>query len=166
VSSTSTTDAPLPESTGQERLLLAALGLPGLLLAAGTLAMLVGLVGGVDPLWHVEPVTLAEAAALEDNAEVVRLIGLGENVNAVNRVRPQVLDQHELMLTPIEAAVAAERADMVQLLLDHGVRLEPALWTRLVCLAERAGADDVRALLEPRRPVNAQLNCETEPSLR
>jgi hypothetical protein len=155
----------MSEASGQMQLVLGALALPGLLLAAGTLVMLAALGGGIDPLWHTESVTLAEAAALEDNAEVVRLIGLGENVNGASRVRPNVLADRELMLTPIEAAVGAERADMVQLLLDHGVRLEPTVWTRLMCFADSAGADDVTALLEAQRPADAQLICETEPSL-
>jgi hypothetical protein len=155
----------MSEPSGQVRLLLGALAVPGLLFAAATLGMLAALGVGVDPLWRVEPVTLAEAAALEDNAEVMRLIGLGANVNGASRVRPNVLAERELTLTPIEAAVAAERADMVQLLLDQGVRLDPALWARLMCHAESAGADDVTALLEPQRPGETQLICGSQPSL-
>ena len=51
-----------------------AVAVPGVLLIAATALMLMGLPFGIDPLWRVEPLTLAEAAALRDNGEVVRLI--------------------------------------------------------------------------------------------
>jgi hypothetical protein len=142
------------------RLLMCALGLPGLLLIAATTAMLIGLPFGVDPLWAVEPVTLSEAAALRDNGEVVRLIDSGEDVNGTSAVRPDILSAHSLVVTPIEAAVAAERADMVDLLLEQGARLDADLWTRLMCFSASVEADDVQALLEPRRPEGVVEHCD------
>ena len=88
---------------------MCAVGLPGGLLIAATAAMLIALPFGVDPLWAVEPITLSEAAALRDNGEVVRLIESGEDVNGTSAVRPDILSTHSLVITPIEAAVAAER---------------------------------------------------------
>jgi hypothetical protein len=125
------------------------LGLPGLLFVAATAVMLMGLPFGMDPLWAVEPTTLSEAAALRDNGEVVRLIELGADVNGASLVRPNVLAERELTMTPLEAAVAAERADMVELLLERGARVDVAQWTRLMCFAASVEADEIRALLAP-----------------
>jgi hypothetical protein len=150
----------LPNRPRTPTLLACALCLPGALLIVATTAMLAGLPFGADPLWSVEPMTLSEAAALRDNGEVVRLIELGEDVNGKSTVRPDILTGHSLVLTPIEAAVAAERADMVELLLEQGARMDAALWIRLMCFSASVGADDVRALLEPRRPEGSVENCD------
>ena len=139
---------------------MCALGLPGVLLIAATAVMLIGLPLGVDPLWAVEPITLSEAAALRDNGEVVRLIDSGGDVNGTSAVRPDILSAHSLVMTPIEAAVAAERADMVELLLEQGARMDAALWTRLMCFSASVEADDIRALLEARRPEDAVEHCD------
>ena len=158
----STTDAVTPSARRSRppTLLACALGLPGVLLIVATAAMLVGLPFGADPLWAVEPITLSEAAALRDNGEVVRLIELGADVNGTSAVRPNILTEHSLVVTPIEAAVAAERADMVELLLEQGARMDAALWTRLMCFSASVEADDVRALLEPRRPEGSVEDCD------
>jgi hypothetical protein len=134
--------------------------LPGVLLIVTTAAMLVGLSFGADPLWTVEDMTLSEAAALRDNGEVARLIELGEDVNGTSLVRPDILADHSLLVTPIEAAVAAKRADMVELLLEHGARMDVAMWTRLMCFSSSVKAEDVLSLLEPRRPEASVENCD------
>ena len=122
--------------------------------------MLAGLPFGADPLWAVEPVTLSEAAALRDNGEVVRLIESGGDVNARSAVRADVFSDDILEMTPLEAAVAGERADMVELLFDQGARPEATQWTRLMCFATSVEADDVRALLKPQRPEGASESCD------
>lgn len=134
--------------------------LPGALLIVATAIMLAGLPFGRDPLWAVEPLTLSEAAALRDNGEVVRLIHSGSDVNAKSIVRADVFSDQSLTMTPLEAAVAAERADMVELLLEQGARPDAGQWTRLMCFAASVEADDVRALLEPQRPDGASESCD------
>jgi len=126
--------------------------------------MLLGLPFGVDPLWQVEPLTLAEAAALRDNGEVVRLIDLGEDPNRPGAVRPNFLRNEGLVLAPLEAAVGARRADMVELLLENGAVMDAAMWTRLVCFAEVVDAGDVRKVLDPRRPAQASDHCVDVPT--
>ena len=140
--------------------LASALCLPGVLLIAATAAMFTVLPFGIDPLWYVEPVTLPEAAALRDNGEVMRLIGLGADPNEAGPVRPNFAHNEAQFLTPLEAAVAIRRADMVELLLDHGARIDAAIWTRLICFADLVEAGDVRDLLEERRPQGASAACE------
>ena len=122
--------------------------------------MLVGLPFGLDPLWRVEPLTLAEAAALRDNGEVVRLIDAGEDPNGAGTVRAELLHNDPLTVTPLEAAVGSDRVDMMEVLLDHGAVLDAATWTRLMCFATAIEADESRALLEQRRPDGASLACD------
>src|SRR5688500_20198729 len=110
---------------------MVAFALPGALLILGTAVMLLGLAFGIDPLWRVEPLTLAEAAALRDNGEVVRLIHAGENPNAPTTVRAELLRNDPLTLTPLEAAVGSDRPDMIEVLLENRAILDAATWTRL-----------------------------------
>ena len=139
---------------------LAALALPGAALILATAVMLAGLMFGVDPLWRVEPLTLAEAAALRDNGEVVRLIEAGEDPNAPGTVRAEFLRNDALTITPLEAAVGSDRVDIMEVLLEHGARLDPATWNGLMCFATAIEADESRALLEQRRPEGAPLACD------
>jgi hypothetical protein len=134
--------------------------LPGGLLILATAAMLCGLPFGADPLWEVDTITLSEAAALRDNGEVVRLIESGVDVNTPGAVRQDIVAARALVLTPLEAAVASRRADMVELLLEQGAQLDAATWTRLVCFSNSVKATDILSLIEPRRPVAATENCD------
>lgn len=164
MSLTSTTDTP---DVGLERPAsswrawpAAALCVPGALLILATAVMLVGLPLGADPLWYVEPLTLSEAAALRDYGEVVRLIEGGEDPNRAGPVRPDVLRNDAQELTPLEAAVGARRADMVELLLENGAEMDAATWTRLTCFTAVVDADEVRVVLEPHRPAGASDACD------
>jgi hypothetical protein len=130
------------------------------MLIVGTALMFAVLPFGIDPVWHVEPVTLPEAAALRDNAEAMRLIGLGADPNRAGLVRANFAHNKAQMLTPLEAAVGIRRADMVELLLENGARMDGETWTRLICFADVVDAGDVRALLEQRRPPGAAATCE------
>lgn len=162
MSSTATTDArgDARARRRQATLLSAALCLPGAMLVVATIAMFAALPFGIDPAWYVEPVTLPEAAALRDNGEVMRLIGLGADPNKPGTVRAGFAHNEEKMLTPLEAAVGIRRGDMVELLLENGAQMDAATWTRLLCFADVVRAGDVRALLERRRPQDASASCE------
>ena len=142
------------------RVPLIAVALPGAALILATAVMLAGLMFGADPLWRVEPLTLAEAAALRDNGEVVRLIDAGEDPNAPATVRAEFLRNDPLTITPLEAAVGSDRVDIMEVLLEHGARLDPPIWNRLMCFATAIEADESRALLEQRRPEGATLACD------
>lgn len=141
-------------------LLAVALCLPGALLIVATAAMLVALPFGVDPLWRVEPLTLPEAAALRDNGEAVRLIWLGADPNAAGPVREGIVHRDVQLLTPLEAAAAARRADMIELLLEQRAVMDGAVWNRLMCIATDVNSDEVREFLERRRPTDASGTCE------
>src|SRR5688500_142346 len=139
---------------------MVAFALPGALLILGTAVMLLGLAFGIDPLWRVEPLTLAEAAALRDDGQDVRLIHAGENPNAPTTVRAELLRNDPLTLTPLEAAAGSDRPDISEVLLEHGPILAAATWTRVVCLATAIEADEAVDLLARRRPGDASLACE------
>jgi hypothetical protein len=90
---------------------------------AGALALAwLGLSGAAalwgNPLWRVEPLNLAEAAALRDAGEVARLLKGGAAPDALYPVRAGFLFRKATTLTPLDAATRAERPEIVQLLLD------------------------------------------------
>lgn len=162
MSSIVTTDAPRRERTRrwQATLLGWALCLPGAFLIVATAAMFVALPFGIDPVWHVEQVTLPEAAALRDNGEVMRLIGLGADPDEAGIVRRDLAHNEAHVLTPLEAAVSIRRVDMVELLLESGARMDESTWARLICFADVVDSDDVRVFLEQRRPQGASTTCD------
>jgi hypothetical protein len=94
--------------------------IPPALLALTRVVFLVLAVWGVHPFWLPAPLNLAEAAALRDRGEVARLLAEGKDPNATYRVRRGVVRRYAMEMTPIEAALATRRDEIVQLLLDSG----------------------------------------------
>jgi hypothetical protein len=137
-----------------------AVALPGTLLVLATTALLLGLPFGFDPLWHAESLTLPEAAALRDTGEVVRLIANRENPDAPGPVRANILRSEPVVVTPLEAAVAADRPEVIEVLLDQGASLDAPTMVRLVCFARRVEADDAGAFLLAQRPDDAPGSCD------
>jgi hypothetical protein len=93
---------------------------PAALLALARVVFLVLAVWGVHPFWLFEPLNLAEAAALRDRGEVARLLAQGENPNATYRIRRGFIRDYPVEMTPMAAALAARRDEIVQILLDAG----------------------------------------------
>lgn len=114
--------------------------------------------GAAPPFWRGGSLTLSEAAALRDGGELVRMIAAGSDPNAVYPLRPGVLAVQSL--TPMEAAVGARRAEMVDLLVLHGAQVDAAAWRRLHCFAIKTGAADVVSTLDRYRPADAVASCE------
>ena len=144
---------------GTRPALLMACALPALA-AVGVSAVIVvsAAAEGAPPFWHGGPLTLSEAAALRDQGEVSRLTASGADPNAVYELRPGVLAASSL--TPLEAAVGARRAEMVELLMLRGANVDEAGWRRLHCFALETGAADVVQVLERYTPANATASCE------
>ena len=103
------------------RLLLVAIA-PAALLALTRVAFLVMAVWDVHPFWRWEPLNLSEAAALRDRGEVARLLAEGADPNATYRVRRGAVRSYAMEMTPMDAALAARRDEIVQLLLDGGAK--------------------------------------------
>ena len=96
--------------------------IPPALLALARVVFLVLAVWDIHPFWLFEPLNLAEAAALRDRGEVARLLAEGENPNATYRIRRGFVRDYAVEMTPMAAALAARRDEIVQLLLDAGAR--------------------------------------------
>ena len=95
---------------------------PAALLAVARIVFLILSIWDLNPFWLRERLNLAEAAALRDRGEVARLIAEGHDPNATYLVRKGFIRDYAMRLTPIEAAEATRRDEVVQLLLDAGAK--------------------------------------------
>jgi hypothetical protein len=101
-----------------------------------------------DGLWPPDDVTLSEAVATRNNAEAIRLIERGANPNQPSPVRDGLLTSgYAITITPIEAAVGAQRADSVRTLLVNGAVVDEEELKVLRCLEQTRHDSGVRELL-------------------
>ena len=132
--------------------LLAALAAPGVCLLAVIMAVLIAALAGVDPSAAPEDLSLAEAAAVGDGAEVLRQIQAGADPSARVLVRRGFVSDPEFLLTPLEAATAASHAEVVRLLVDSGAAIGPDNAAVLICLAEEQGSMEILSYLRAHAP--------------
>ena len=127
---------------------LVVISLPCIVLAAISAWWTLGRAAG-GGLWPPDEVTLAEAVATRNNAEALRLIAHGANPNERARVRDGLLvNGHDVVVSPLEAAVGAQRAEAIRMLLANGATLDEGELRVLRCY-ERARPDSgVRDVLE------------------
>ena len=104
------------------------------LAAAWALLLAIG-VGGAEPWWPFTPRNLSEAAAARDGGAVVRLVWSGADPNGVYDVRPELLWHEARRVPPIVAAAAANRPEIVDLLIDFGATPDAATWNAARCAA-------------------------------
>ena len=134
--------------------------LPGIVLTAWSALLMLGAAIGSHPVWRVEPLNLSEAAAMRDEATVVQLIANGDDPYARRQVRADLLFNDRVELTPIEAAIAGGRTEIVEIILFSSLRPAPAEWTRLRCLSDLEGARNINDVLDRYRPESATLACD------
>jgi len=136
-----------------------AFALPGVLLALVSAAALVGSLFDAHPLWPQPepPLNLSEHAVVRGQADVVRMIRLGENPNAPRDIRKGLLTTDAVRLTPLEAAVAANDASMVRALLANGAFVDAGTWNVLHCVTR---SDEIREILSARKPVDSAAQCQ------
>lgn len=134
-----------------------AVGAPGCLLAVASVVALVLAAFDRHPMWPHQPVNLAEAAGVRDEAEVVRLIEQGGDPNIRYAISPGLIFDYPTRLTPLEAAVANHDPSMVTRLLAKGAVMDAALWTYLRCIAD---GEEVPRVLDEHRPEGAVLQCD------
>jgi hypothetical protein len=140
-----------------------ALAIPGCVLIALLAAALLLVPFDGHPLWRPPELNLAEAAAVRDAGEIVRLIEAADDPNEIREVRPGLLAAQAVRVTPLEAAVAAKDVEIARVLLVHGARMDADTWNRLRCSAE---GDEMTEFLDRRRPAGSVLRCTTHPPAR
>ena len=110
----------------------------------------VGLAAG-GGLWTSDEVTLVEAVATRNTAEALRLIQRGADVNRPDRVRDGLLTNgYDIDILPVEAAVAAQRADALRMLLANGATVDDRELRVLRCLEESRHDAGIREILDAR----------------
>ena len=103
----------------------------------------------VAPLWPPDNVTLPEAIATRNNGEALRLIALGADPNATARVRGGLLvNGRDVIVTPVEAAVGAQRADSLRQLLSYGAVIDDGERLVLRCYERTRRDSGVRDILD------------------
>lgn len=95
-----------------------ALAAPGCACAAGLAVSLVAALGGRDPIWPDHQLTLSEAVVTRAEADIVRLLGEGADPHAPYDVRPGLLEDEAVRVTPREAAVLSGNADLIERFLE------------------------------------------------
>jgi hypothetical protein len=104
--------------------------------------------------------TLSEAAALRDRAELVLLIAGGADLEARSRVRGGIIREQEYMLTPLEAATVMRRDDVLRLLVAEGAALNDETFPVLYCLASVSGFDETATVLRELAPDRGTPSCD------
>jgi hypothetical protein len=122
---------------------------PPAALAATWLGVHVATLAGRHPVWSTEPQNASEAAAARDGAAIVRLASAGHDLAAAHHVRAGFISDQPVTVTPIDAAVAQRRAEIVQLLFDLGATVNATDWERAWCSTNDV---ELRAVLQHRRP--------------
>lgn len=126
--------------------------MPAVALACVAVVLTAMGVVGLNPFWPRPRVTMAEAAALRDAGTVAWLLESGVDPNVPMRVRPGILSNGQLLITPADAAIRADRTEVLQTLLLGGLRTDDAEVHDWWCLAREVGSEESEAWLEARFP--------------
>jgi hypothetical protein len=95
------------------------------------------------------PRNLAEAAAIADAAEVMRLLRAGEDPTAVMAVRPEVISSSIKRVTALEASIWGREVELVRMLDREGAIQGDQRRRDLACLSEALKADAITKYLAP-----------------
>jgi hypothetical protein len=134
-----------------------AVGVPGLVVAVlivlGLVARLVGLVPSGREM------TVVDAAALQSEADIVRLVEAGADPNAPGYVRRTRLRAIDAEMTPLEVAAVNRDAHVMELLVSLGARVDDRIYPVLWCVGEQRGSPEVLAFLRSRVPNPPAVDC-------
>jgi hypothetical protein len=111
---------------------------------AASSAVLLAICGLIDIhlFWPPTPITLPEAVVLRSGWEVLAQFRRGVDPNAPFPVRREVLDLQRPQLSAWEAAVGADRAEVIELLAREGAQLRPDIARAAVCLGKANDRDE------------------------
>ena len=129
------------------------------LLAITAVVVVVGALVGWEPLWSEPRLNLAEAAALNDRGTIQRLIAGGADPNAPAPVRSPILKSHDVVVTPLEAAVGTRTPTTIDFLLARGARMDSDERAVMFCLAMKDDAQEIIDFLE-KNTTQAPPDCE------
>lgn len=119
---------------------------PALAALAMSAWVAIGWASGGDPFWADPHMTVSEAAGLASSGEVVRLVkNERQDPSQAWSVRAGILGVAQTV-TPLEAAVAGRRFEMVRVLLDLGAR--PRSAGERLALICRAVESQVQPIVE------------------
>lgn len=136
-----------------------AIGLPGVIVAVVVVLSLGLQAAGVFPFEPAGQMTLSEAAALESEADIVRLLRTGASPNAQAWVRRTRIRAVGAALTPLEAAMTARHVSVMTLLVDNGAVLDARLLPGLWCLAASQQNRDAQGWLRSRGGAEPSSGC-------
>ena len=104
---------------------------------------------GYSPLSNGGAANAAEAAALGNASDLLRLLALGEAPDQVQTLRPEIISPQVLRATPIEAAIWSRQLILVRLLDQQHVIVGESSRHHLACLARDVQVPDVADYLAP-----------------
>lgn len=137
------------------RLPIAAVAWPGVILAAASFGMLAMAVAGAHPMWPTQRLNMSEAAVLRDAATVLQLLRAGESPRERRDIRAGFFFERSVRLTPLEAAIAAGRSEIVDVLLGAGEGRTWPEWVHARCLAASVQDPATERLLDAHKPADA-----------
>ena len=137
------------------RCAVAAAALPSAAIGILSLVALVLSLADRNPDWPRQTLNMTEAAALRDQATVVRLLAAGEDPHARRELPADMVLNERAELTPFEATIAADRPEVAELLVWAGYRFDATEWRQLRCLAIGEHNEGIVRLLDAHRPEGA-----------
>ena len=137
-----------------------ALAAPALLWLAAVGAIMIIALVGYRVLAAPADLTLSEAAAIRDGAEVLRQMRAGADPDAPGRIRRGIIRDQEYLMTPLEAATAARHLEVLQLLVRNGAAVNESNFPVLFCLAQESDATDIISFLQEHAPSGVVFECE------
>lgn len=137
----------MPARIAAPRALAAIIALPAVAIALLFAVNAAATGAGIEIVWPVEDVSLAEALVHRNTGEAVLQISRGADVDTPSRLVRRSPAGRPIVITPLEAAVLSGELGLVRLLLDRGARLDDENLPMLECLADRIGEQAIAEFL-------------------
>ena len=134
--------------------------LPPVALAFAAVVLIAAGQAGANPFWPTHAITISEAAALRDTASVAAMAESGLDLTVPRQVRPGLLDNAQpIAVTPAEAAIRADRIEILALLFLRGLEADTGRARDWICLAASLNRRESLAYLSERFPEAAAAGC-------